>query len=367
MLENTIYGAGRLGVRKSDGTHLYQLTDHLGNVRAVVGRNPQGQAMALTTATDYYPFGMPMPGRDLKGDYRYAYQGQEKDTETGKEAFELRLWDSRIGRWLTTDPYGQFASPYLGMGNNPITGVDSDGGCVDGNGNPCPQGEFEGQLNADFAGNVWKWEDGTYNTTNPIALDEVILGGASKYDIVMADMKSEWMADFYRGRSELSMGVIELMFNVTTTALTFGEGAAVLGSLKGLTSASSSRFVYHSTSRSGAAQNIVKGINPKFFNPASRFGKGFYVGESVGTTVAELGYHGASRVNTIQYTMQGAKLLDATGSVLNLGTKYAPKLLSKTAQALKYDGIIFNSLRSRGTNTVLFKNFGALKNARIIF
>ncbi len=69
-----------------------------------------------------------MPGRDLKGDYRYAYQGQEKDTETGKEAFELRLWDSRIGRWLTTDPYGQFASPYLGMHNNPIRAIDPDGG-----------------------------------------------------------------------------------------------------------------------------------------------------------------------------------------------------------------------------------------------
>lgn len=70
-----------------------------------------------------------MPNRNLQGDYRYAYQGQEKDTETGKEAFELRLWDSRIGRWLTTDPYGQHPSPYLGMGNNPITRWDPDGGC----------------------------------------------------------------------------------------------------------------------------------------------------------------------------------------------------------------------------------------------
>ena len=81
-------------------------------------------------STDYYPFGMPMPGRKIvNGEpYRYAYQGQEKDPETGKEAFQLRLWDARIGRWLTTDPYGQFASPYLGMGNNPITQIDPDGG-----------------------------------------------------------------------------------------------------------------------------------------------------------------------------------------------------------------------------------------------
>ena len=72
---------------------------------------------------------MPMPNRNVEGDYRYAYQGQEKDPETGKEAFELRLWDSRIGRWLSPDPYGQFHSPYLGMGNNPINGIDPDGGC----------------------------------------------------------------------------------------------------------------------------------------------------------------------------------------------------------------------------------------------
>ena len=35
--------------------------------------------------------------------------------------------DGRLGRWLTTDPAGQYASPYLGMGNNPISSVDSDG------------------------------------------------------------------------------------------------------------------------------------------------------------------------------------------------------------------------------------------------
>ena len=77
---------------------------------------------------DYYPFGMPMPNRNIEGNYRYKFQGQEKDSETGKEAFELRLWDGRIGRWLTVDPAGQYASPYLGMGNNPINGTDPDGG-----------------------------------------------------------------------------------------------------------------------------------------------------------------------------------------------------------------------------------------------
>ncbi|MEW7292967.1 RHS repeat domain-containing protein [Aquimarina sp. 2304DJ70-9] len=126
LVENTIYGASRLGIHKPDGSDYYQLTDHLGNVRAVVTRDTDGTPIAKT-ATDYYPFGMPMPNRNLKGDYRYAYQGQEVDPETGKEAFQLRLWDSRIGRWLTTDPAGQFDSPYLGMGNNPLKYIDPDG------------------------------------------------------------------------------------------------------------------------------------------------------------------------------------------------------------------------------------------------
>jgi len=61
-------------------------------------------------------------------DYRYSFQGQEKDAETGKVAFQLRLYDPRINRWLTTDPKGQYHSSYMAMGNNPISSIDPDGG-----------------------------------------------------------------------------------------------------------------------------------------------------------------------------------------------------------------------------------------------
>jgi RHS repeat-associated protein len=71
-----------------------------------------------------------MPGRNQQGDYRYAYQGQEKDPETGWEAFELRMYDGRVGRWMTTDPYSQYHSPYLAMGNNPVNKIDYNGGWV---------------------------------------------------------------------------------------------------------------------------------------------------------------------------------------------------------------------------------------------
>jgi RHS repeat-associated protein len=85
----------------------------------------------VVAGADYYPFGLPMENREItREDYRYGYQGQysERDKETGWNAFELRNYDARIGRWLSGDPYGQFDSPYVGMGNNPVTGTDPDGG-----------------------------------------------------------------------------------------------------------------------------------------------------------------------------------------------------------------------------------------------
>ena len=82
---------------------------------------------------------MPMPNKTTTdGLYRYAFQGQEKDPETGMEAFELRLWDGRLGSWLTVDPMGQYDSPYSGMGNNPISRVDPDRG-TDGPGDGIPE------------------------------------------------------------------------------------------------------------------------------------------------------------------------------------------------------------------------------------
>ena len=38
------------------------------------------------------------------------------------------MYDGRVGRWMTTDPYSQHHSPYLAMGNNPICRIDIDGG-----------------------------------------------------------------------------------------------------------------------------------------------------------------------------------------------------------------------------------------------
>src|SRR3989339_124944 len=147
--EVPVYGSGRLGMATCNATgaitaYTYELTDHLGNVRATVGKNASDGTTQLLTATDYFPFGMELPGRTYRSTnaYRFGYQGQfaEKDQETGYNQFEARLYDARIGRWLTKDPAGQFWSPYVGMANNPVSGVDPDGRktltrIIDANGN----------------------------------------------------------------------------------------------------------------------------------------------------------------------------------------------------------------------------------------
>ena len=78
--------------------------------------------------SDYYPYGSEMTLTN--GDYRYGYQGQyaEKDKESGWMNSMLRMYDPVIGRWMTSDPYGQYASPYVRMGNNPVNGADPNSG-----------------------------------------------------------------------------------------------------------------------------------------------------------------------------------------------------------------------------------------------
>lgn len=132
QVELPIYGLDRIGIyKKASGIASYEIKDHLGNVRAIIEK--ESGSPVIKSFADYYPFGELLPSRNSLN-YRYAFQGQELDGETGMEAFQLRLWDGRLGRWLSPDPYGQYDSPYLGMGNNPISMIDPDGGFTEGPG-----------------------------------------------------------------------------------------------------------------------------------------------------------------------------------------------------------------------------------------
>jgi RHS repeat-associated protein len=87
------------------------------------------------SVTDYYPFGMEMPGRIWSsGEYRFGFNGKEEDNEIKGEGnsidFGARIYDSRIGRWSSMDPlFEKYPDlcPYNYSGNSPILFFDQDG------------------------------------------------------------------------------------------------------------------------------------------------------------------------------------------------------------------------------------------------
>jgi RHS repeat-associated protein len=231
--EYEIQGSGgRLGVyyRQSD-IYAYQLNDHLGNVRAVVARN--GSTAEVRMYTDYYPYGMVIR-QGGTNDYRYEYQGQhsEKDKETNWNAFELRMYDSRIARWTTTDPAGVHFSPYLAMANNPVNAVDKDGAApLDWYlNNETNELEFLEGVTGEQEGYTWvASENATVNEVQT-ALDNLVPGNTFdvlknlKYyynELSLANDIANTGADF----AEFGMGLAQVGIDDYIGSLRIGLGA----------------------------------------------------------------------------------------------------------------------------------------------
>lgn len=132
LIQRSVYGHKRIGVLDEATDVLnYEISDQLGNVRVTFSR--QSGSLVVNSWADYYPFGSVMPGRNFNNNsYRYGYQGQEKAVNSSWDNFELRMYNSSLGRFTTTDPYNQFFSPYLAMANNPISVIDPTGGLAGG-------------------------------------------------------------------------------------------------------------------------------------------------------------------------------------------------------------------------------------------
>ena len=82
----------------------------------------------------YYAFGLKIAAISSKAygapNNNYLYQGDfsDFDDDLGWNDFELRSYDPQICRFLQNDPYDQFASGYVGMGNDPVNTIDPSGG-----------------------------------------------------------------------------------------------------------------------------------------------------------------------------------------------------------------------------------------------
>ncbi len=140
--------ADEMEVRRDLGYKRYELANHLGNVLTTVSDRKLAVPDAgtpeladyytadIVSVSDYYPFGSLKPGRNFNsGSSRYLFQGQEHDDELhgaagSSYAFEYRIHDPRIGRFLSIDPLAQKYpqwSPYSFSGNQVIATKELEG------------------------------------------------------------------------------------------------------------------------------------------------------------------------------------------------------------------------------------------------
>jgi len=122
----------------------YIETNHLGNVLVTVSARPRlmydvttftHKEADVTSVSGYYPFGSLMPERHWQSEpYSFGFNGKESDNEIKGSGnsydFGARIYDSRLGRWLSLDPLAvkyPDLSPYHFSSCNPILFVDYDG------------------------------------------------------------------------------------------------------------------------------------------------------------------------------------------------------------------------------------------------
>jgi RHS repeat-associated protein len=163
VTERHIYGSSRLGIDVQSielidqqgplldtsqfrilGLKQYEISNHLGNVLSVIsdvkipvvdGGLIISYRAVVVSATDYSPFGVGLYERSWSApEYRYGFNGKEKDDEFSGEGnsydFGARIYDGRLGRWLSVDKFfRKFApfTPYNFCINSPIFIIDIDG------------------------------------------------------------------------------------------------------------------------------------------------------------------------------------------------------------------------------------------------
>ncbi len=163
LRERNVYGQDMLGLNKEVldlsggsnttkldsivkvdyGTNHYALKDHLGNVNVVINgkrmpNNPGGTSDAfeaeVIAASDYYPYGMQMPGRRYNSsDYSYGFNGNKKDNALKGDGNSYNTtafgtYDPRTGRLLhSNSSWSTYPgmNPYSYSFNNPIIHSDA--------------------------------------------------------------------------------------------------------------------------------------------------------------------------------------------------------------------------------------------------
>ena len=136
------FGEGKLSTF-TRGEKFFELSNHLGNVMATVNDKKiavDGNADGIVdyytadvvSAQDYAPFGSLLAGRKFGTPGRFGFNGKEndKDISVGVQDYGMRIYDGRLGRFLSVDPITSnypMLTPYQFASNRPIDGIDLDG------------------------------------------------------------------------------------------------------------------------------------------------------------------------------------------------------------------------------------------------
>ena len=138
-VEAIYHSEGRVIPTDAEGKYQFEYTlkDHLGNSR-VTFADLDGDAVVDETeileTNHYYPFGMlHQPSSIVTGSSNaYKYNGKELNTDFGLDwlAFEYRIYDASIGRFIEIDPIADqfyWVSVYNYAENEPIANIDFHG------------------------------------------------------------------------------------------------------------------------------------------------------------------------------------------------------------------------------------------------
>ena len=113
------------------GTYHYTITDHLGNVRAVVDENG-----TLKQVNNYFAYGGLLNDVTTGADVQtHKYNGKELDRMHGLDMYDYgaRNYDAALGLFNTMDPLCEkyyHISPYTYCGGNPVRNIDENGDSI---------------------------------------------------------------------------------------------------------------------------------------------------------------------------------------------------------------------------------------------
>jgi RHS repeat-associated protein len=242
--ERYIYGSNRIGTYTQEaemigtsasnttfshrlGARNYELTNHLGNVLAVVSDAPikvdtnadhlrDYNLPTLLSSQDYYPFGSIMRERSFGG-YRYGFNGQERTDELkgAGNHYTAQFWeyDPRLGKRWNLDPKpNPSISQYATFANNPIWFSDPFGDTtfVTNSGDILnKQMDDDGNLLDNLV--YQQTDDGSYKSIGE-------LGGQLDVSEIFTNITGENKSEAYK------MGILEWTWSVAPKSELLGTG-----------------------------------------------------------------------------------------------------------------------------------------------